>query len=546
MATLPVLNANTLGVNAKSPYSSMVLPANTLPSNQTTTPVSGNFTVGTNTATQNPLPNMNVKPNPIFGNGMSLDSTTGKVVPTATPQNSSMVPPSSTGSTQPTLQELQATLAQKKAELNQVQNPVVPPATPVLNSQGGIAKPGAIGGSSTPNSFQNIVDTAKGMATSTKTPPIVQASMDNIQRIQDKMAALKADLAKRTTGTNTEGMSLAMKQGENKAIQDNYQMQQEALTNELNQANTQLQAEISMYGTQAGLLQNLTGATAPQMQFGQLTNVVGQGAGEPVSGGMYGSNHQLQAAVKLASQLVQNGTDIRDPQIQKMISTFDMPGQVEFMRQLNQASNGGFNPTAQSTAAQNQAQQGAQYGTQAVALDTALKSITAIKPIITNFLAASGINPNGSQKLDAPINTYIGEFKQAQVPYQAMLSELQNFSSAILNSGSALTPSSISEATALQNPGTLSVNQLTTYLQDLEGLGKAKQSVIQGQANNLGYGGYTGTQTTAPQSVPNMPNSTVPVVGNIQNPLAQWLTGATLGVGNWGGGIVNRVPNFFE
>lgn len=457
---------------------------------------------------------------------------------TANSSNSSMIPKSSgettgvksgysasnqasespTPAVPKTLQELQRELAMRQVQLKDQQKVEREQKMADKKNKKNTQNSNNTG---TNTSRSNILTTAFENSQSGKTPAIVQKSMDNITSIQNEIEKAKNDYAAKVAGFNTKGMDLQARAGAEGKIQNLYVAQMSALNEKLNQANTQLAQEVSMYGTQQGTLQGLMGTTAPQMQFGQLTDPQ---TGMPVSGGMYGSNPQLQTAVQQAVQLVQNGANPNDPQVQALLSTFGLPGQSLFTQYM-QGGSQGYNPTALSASVDAQTNQATQYGTQAFNLSSALQQVQSIKPLITSFLKTSGINPTDSATYNAPINSYIGSLgNQANVSYQTMLSELQNFSSAILNSGTALTPSSVSEATALQNPGTLSVPQIEAYLENLHRVGETKLSNLQQQAGSLGYSGNTGNQAQSYSSTTPMPQSTA-FGGNVQDPLAQGAIG---------------------
>lgn len=125
------------------------------------------------------------------------------------------------------------------------------------------------------------------------------------QSIEDEMAALKADYAKRTSGLNVQGMDLAAKSGEGKAIQDNFQMQMDALTNKLSQTESQLSAEQSAYSTKTGALQNLASLqTSSPASYGQTVFNPATGQYEDPSGSGSGSMNPQQNAQTFAQQIM--------------------------------------------------------------------------------------------------------------------------------------------------------------------------------------------------------------------------------------------------
>lgn len=397
--------------------------------------------------------------------------------------------------------------------------------------------------------WKQILDQIKATATDTETPKIVQKSMDRVTDLQQQIADLETDYGKRVAGLNVQGMDLSAKSGEGAQIQQNYQAKLNALSNQLNQANTQLQQEVSIYGTQSGLLQGLAGQTAPQMQFGQLTDPT---TGTPMSGGSYGSNPQLQTAVQQAYQIYQsNGGNIYDPRIQQLTSTFGMPAEV-LLNQYAQAGSGGQMPNfgAQASSVETRNSLIQQLGPQAVALDSALQSISKLEPIMTDFMAKSGISPTDNSTLNQLAQEYRGAWgDQATTQFNTMLGELQKFSAAVLGSGTDLTPSAQSHLAELQNPGNLSLPRIQQYLSEIHNLGQSNLNVQLGQIQNLGGTGYfgnQGTQATESTWQPNQSTGNTAIGGNIQNPYAQAGMGVLPYLAGGAGALWATAKGFFK
>lgn len=255
----------------------------------------------------------------------------------------------------------------------------------------------------------------------------------------------------------------------------------------------QLQSEMQGMGLSGGMLQNLIGATQPQMQFGQLTNPQ---TGMPVSGGSYGSNPQLQSAVQQAAQLVRNGANPNDPQVQSLLSTFGMPGQQAFTQAMQQMSGGTYNPTAQSAIAQQNISQGQQYQGQAVQLATTLQQFDTIAPQVTKFLSDTGINNSTSPWVNKTIKDYISKNLSADNAQTigAMFADLKTYTAQILGN-SGLNPTEVSDTVNSFDPSLLSPAQLQNFITNIRNLGQTRLAPLQ-QTATASYGGQSGYMGT--------------------------------------------------
>ena len=113
-----------------------------------------------------------------------------------------------------------------------------------------------------------------------------------------------------------------------------------------------------------------------------------------------------------------------------------------------------------------------------------------------------------------------------------MMNDLQNFSSQIVASGTALTPNGVTAATALQDPSGLSMNQINQYMDTLAQLGLNRYSVLKSSASASGSTSYTGGPGSISTSTGVSPNSTAPGAG-ITSPVGQGAAGVGLGTGQW-------------
>ena len=290
-----------------------------------------------------------------------------------------------------------------------------------------------------------------------------------------------------------------------------------------------------------------TPGIAPQLgQYGQTFYQLGQNGNGTSSGG---SNIQLsgQPATDVSSfaNAVANNTMDYNTAYTQLSNAYGGAVANQLIQSI-QKSNPGFNPTAQSASVNQTASQGAQTGGEAYNLGVALKQVDTIQPVISNFLSTSGINSTDSPLYNQPINNYISQLGNpaATQQYNTMINDLQNFSSQIVSSGTALTPTGVTAATALQNPGNLSMAQINSYMNTLETLGNNRLSVLQGQAAASGYSGYAGPSASASTSTPVAAPSTSPG-GGITNPVAQGALGIPLGIPADISGMISGLLSLF-
>lgn len=340
----------------------------------------------------------------------------------------------------------------------------------------------------------------------------------------EQIANLKKDLATQLGNTYTNPIPLEFQTGRAGVLKNMEAQQESALQG-------QLQNQLGIANAGAGMINSAIGATAPVMQFGQITNPQ---TGLPVSVGSYEGNYQLQNAVSQAVQLVRNGASPNDPNVQALIAPFQLPGQSLFNQAMQQVSSGTYNPTALGTQVSTNMNLGSQYQQQSTEMDTALKQIDAITPLAVNFMNKSGLNSSDSPLYNKPINDYVAKLGNTAAGVQgaAIINDIKKYASQVLAAGAGGIPTDVSNAMAAVDPGTLNAAQLQTYLATLKYLGQNQLSVLQSQKNSAygNAGGYGGTSTGITNTVPiGAPNKS-PGSG-VMSPAGQAAAGAGLGIG---------------
>lgn len=343
--------------------------------------------------------------------------------------------------------------------------------------------------------------------------PLLESTQANIP-----MAAVISTGRGQILGNQLSGISQGLSNTYGAAVQGEGQ-QISAGTNAASAAQNQIAQQQSSAANVGSLTQPQSGAAF----FGSPVT------GETVGNGGIGGSNLVNTGVGQAIQQARNGADpvaLRN----QLVSQFGAPAGVAF----DQAMGGGYNPTASSASAQQTASQGAMTGGQAYALETASKQIETLKPLMINVLQKSGINPRDEALMNGPINDYIAQLHnpEASAAYNAMVNELSNFSSQILNAGTALTPTGVTAATELQDPSRLSLNQIGDYLGTLGDIATNKLSVLQGQAQASGYTGYAGNPVN-PVTSTNVSNPSTAPGANISSSGGQFRGGIGIDVGRW-------------
>lgn len=319
---------------------------------------------------------------------------------------------------------------------------------------------------------------------------------------------------------------LEFQQGRGQILQNQYTQEQNALGQAYNAATAQQGAANTQQGLQQTGLTSAAGFAQPVGQFGMLTNPQ---TGEPLN------TQVFQSAIQQAQQLVNSGTPVNDPSVQSLLSPFGFVGPLAFNQAMQAQQGSGWNPAAQSAATSQNISQGTQSQGQAYDLNLGLQQLKTVKPMITNFLSASGINSTDSPLYNQPINTYIQKLGNpaAMTQYAYMINDLQKFASQMLAAGGGGTPTGVQAATQLMDPSMLSMKQIQSALDTLDTLGTNQVSVLQSQASaSLGgnRGQYAGNPATTSTSTPVAAPSTSPGSG-ITNPVTQGAIGG--GINAW-------------
>jgi hypothetical protein len=410
----------------------------------------------------------------------------------------------------------------------------------MITPGGGSATPGSTVADTSQNPFMTNVNTQTNYANGGGNPG-VNTSQQGLQSIANNQTPQVTQAYNNLANFETQNpliqsaqaslpMAALISSGRGQILGNQLSGEQQGLANAYGQA-VQGEGQQITAGSNAGQIaqnqqneqisaaNNAAGLTQPQAGASYF--------GSPVTGGVVGQGAGLvSTAVNQATQLVQNGAD---PQtvLAQLTSAYGAgsPAVVAFQQSLLN-KNSGYNPTAQSASAQQTASQGAQTGGEAYQLSTALKQVDTINPVIGSFLSTTGINPTTSPLYNQPINSYISNLGNpgAMAQYNTMMTDLQNFSSQIVASGNAQTPTAITAANALQNPSNLSLKDIQSYMNTLTTLGQNRLSVLQSQAGASGYTGYAGSPATPQTSTAPATSGTTPG-SNVTNPLAQGIIG---------------------
>lgn len=367
----------------------------------------------------------------------------------------------------------------------------------------------------------------------------------NANKYNEALKQSRINEAHGLTANSENPISLDSMTGRSLILQNQYGLEQGALGSAYNaataqqgQANTQqstqqsglvsaLGAANTQQAQQQSGLTSAAGFSQPVSQFGLLTNPM---TGQPLN------TNAFQGAVAQASQLVQNGADPAGSAVQALLSPFGFVGQLAFNQAQGVLGGSGYNPTAQSTAAQTNATQGAEYQQQATQLDTGLKQLKLLQPVATTFLSQSGINPYDTAVYNAPIDDYLKKLGNtgAIQQWNGMVNEINKFSSQVLSAGSGGIPTDISNAISNVDVSHLNASQLKGYLDTLDALGSNQLNVLQGQ-KGASYGGgygYSGASAGTVGSVPVQGVNTTYGSG-VDNPLGQLGTGLGTQSASW-------------
>lgn len=382
--------------------------------------------------------------------------------------------------------------------------------------------------------------------------PEYKAALDKANSFNDALLKSRTNQAHGLAENAMNPIPLQFQQGRAQVLQNQYGQEQAALGAAYNAATAQQGQANTQQGLQQGAVTTALNATMPQMQFGMLTNPQ---TGEIVGG--QGSNAQqlMGSSLQKAQQMFANGSSFEDAIAQSGLAQFGNLGSSLLSSAIMSGGGGGYNPTAYNTQVGVNQQNLAQTQQAAFQLDTALKNVGTLSPKILGIIKSSGLNPTDTSLANEPINNYISKLGNtaAATALNTTLADLQSYTSAIISSGSALTPTETSALSALQNPRTLSYKQMEYYLTILEDLGKNRQAVNQSQISGLGGSniGYTGNQQSTTGAFPVAPKNTN-IGSNIQNPTLQALAGGGLNLGGKAlslgaqGATAGLVPTFLK
>lgn len=385
----------------------------------------------------------------------------------------------------------------------------------------------------------------------TSTPEYKDA-LEKANAYNDALLKSRTNQAKGLAENAMNPIPLQFQQGRAQVLQNQYGQEQAALGAAYNAATAQQGQANTQQGLQQGAVTTALNATMPQMQFGMLTNPQ---TGEIIGG--QGSNAQqlMGSSLQKAQQMFANGSTFEDAIAQSGLAQFGNLGSSLLSSAIMSGGGAGYNPTAYNTQVGVNQENLAQIQRSTFQLDTALKNVDMLEPKILGTLKTSGLNPTDTVIANKPINEYIAKLgnTNAATALNTALTELQNYTSAIISSGSALTPTATSALTELQNPQHLSYNQMKYYFSILKDLGTNRQAVNQGQISNLGGGnvGYSGTQQSVTGAFPTAPQNTNGFSG-LQNPTLQMLAGGGMNLGGKAlslgaqGATAGLVPTFLK
>lgn len=319
----------------------------------------------------------------------------------------------------------------------------------------------------------------------------------------EQQKELQTNYAEANKNLDTSGIDASLATGQENvlartlAAKEGYLAQQGAgLSTQLGQANTQ-------QGLQQSGLTSAAGLTQPVGQFGVLTNPQ---TGQPING-------------LSATQAAQQG------------------GYIQGLQSGAQAQGAVSGTTNAANAAQT--------GTQAFGVNLALQQMSSLKPLISNFLSQTGINPSDAQIYNAPISTYLSKIEASGqiTQWNTLMSELNRYSSQLIGTG-ALTPTGVTQATQLQDPSNLSLSQIDGVLQTLSDAGNNQLYNLQQQTNQAVPGNSINTGTSvnpvtstkpAPVASPGTPG------GGKATPAQEFARGTILNIGHWALGAVQNL-----
>lgn len=333
------------------------------------------------------------------------------------------------------------------------------------------------------NAQQNVQDTSYGGLISQLAN---RGQSDSPEVVAARKALLDSQQKESKTLNANRGVDMNSGLAQDSRERALYGNEQTNLSNVLNSA-------VNTQGQQIGALNNAASLTQPVGQFGVLTNPV---TGQPVNG---------QSAATTAQQ----------------------GGYIQGLQSGAQAQGAVSGTTNAANAAQ--------AGTQAFGVNLALGQMSSLRPLITNFLAQTGVNPSDAQVYNSPINNYLGQIQASGqiAQWHTLMSELNRYSSQLIGTGS-LTPTGVTAATQLQDPSNLSLAQIDSVLQTLSDAGNNQVYNLQQQAQNAAPGNsiYTGAPANPVSSTKPAPVASAGTPGGgITNPMGQFAVGGGMQLG---------------
>lgn len=354
--------------------------------------------------------------------------------------------------------------------------------------------------------------TTTGSQDMTNTAGITQAGL--IQQLLDKGSATSADIANLKK-------SLAEKIG-GEYIAPGFESYQTGRAGIISKVGAeQEQALQDKLANERGLLGTAISATAPQMQFGQLTNPL---TGAPVSGGAYGNNPQLQTAVAQAIQLVQNGVSPYDSSVQNLLSTFGLPGQSLFTQSMQQLSNGTYNPQLIGANVQNSITKNIDtkntLSDQSIAIEQASQNLKGIGEQGIDLITKAGLNTKSSNWANEKMNSYITSQNNpsAYASLTAVNNEVQKFLTTLVSANTGQTPTAISGMLAPLDVSNMTANDLKLFLDNIQALAMKQKGVAQegiDKVNSSGANLYSGSSANGNTSMNGGSNDPMNAVGSL-------------------------------
>lgn len=383
-------------------------------------------------------------------------------------------------------------------------------SSPTSNSQtvqGGILSvPGYGGANGTPSDTSNgtyqtpsgaTVNAQGGLITPAQQPNqthsgLITSAVNSAQGnagIGQNAANIAADFAKRYTevgqlGAKAQGGYLStgttpVAEGNAAIIANTTANQQKAIAEGETAALQGTGQQLTAQNQQTTGLLGAGGLTAPVMQAGMLTNPQN---GQPLNPSLVAN------AVQQATQLVQNGANVNDPQVQALLNPFGYYGASAFTEAQQALSGGTYNPSSQSAIVEQNLAQGQEYQKQAQDIGNSLQLLGTIAPQLTDFMTRANQNP----ALTPLINTQISKINaqtnpEAYTTMKAVMGETRSFVQQMLQATGGMTPTDAGEIADSYDFSQMTPQNLSDFLDNMELVGNYRLSQAQ-SASQTGYG----------------------------------------------------------